>query len=255
MRPLVALVGLLALLANASFAQGQDSRKSGFDFMQPSTQSLQKDDTQNPAMLWVKDGQSLWSKADGAAAKSCAGCHGDITATRGVAARYPAYSPSQKAVINLGQRINQCRVEQQRAPPWPPEHAALLSLEAAIAKESRDLPIKPPAQPQLAHAQQRGAALFNQRIGQIDMSCRDCHDGLAGKKLGGNPIPQGHPTDYPIYRLEWQNVGSLQRRLRGCMTAVRAEPYPYGATELVDLEAYLGKRAAGMTLDAPGVRP
>lgn len=42
-------------------------------------------------------------------------------------------------------------------------------------------------------------------------------------------IPQAHPTGYPIYRLEWQSMGSLQRRLRNCMTGVRAEPYAYGS--------------------------
>ena len=85
--------------------------------------------------------------------------------------------------------------------------------------------------------------------------CRDCHDKLAGKKLGGNTIPQGHATGYPIYRLEWQSVGSLQRRLRGCMTAVRAEPYASGASELVALEAFLAKRSAGMIIESPAVRP
>jgi sulfur-oxidizing protein SoxA len=123
--------------------------------------------------------------------------------------------------------------------------------------QSRGLPIAPPTatQPQLVEAQARGEVLFNQRIGQTDLSCRDCHNRLAGKRLGGSTIPQGHPTGYPIYRLEWQSVGSLQRRLRGCMTAVRAEPYAYGASELVELEAYLAKRATGMTLESPGVRP
>ena len=223
--------------------------------MQPATQALQKDDAQNPAMLWVKDGQSLWSKREGDAAKSCANCHGEISRMRGVATRYPSYSSAQKKVVNLSQRINLCRVEQQRATPWPPEHESLLGLDAAIAKESRDMPIKPPAQSQLTEAQKRGEALFNQRIGQVDLSCRDCHDKLAGKKLGGNTIPQGHATGYPIYRLEWQSVGSLQRRLRGCMTAVRGEPFAFGASELVDLEAYLATRAVGMKLESPGVRP
>ena len=143
----------------------------------------------------------------------------------------------------------------QLAKPWPVEDATLLGLEAAIATESRGLLLAPPSHPQLVDAQRRGEALFNQRIGQVDLSCRDCHDSLPGKRLGGNTIPQAHPTGYPIYRLEWQSIGSLQRRLRGCMTAVRAEPYPYGATELTDLEAYLAKRAAGMALESPGVRP
>ena len=39
------------------------------------------------------------------------------------------------------------------------------------------------------------------------------------------------------------------------MSGVRAEPYSYGAPELVDLEAYLAQRAAGLAIDTPGVRP
>ena len=223
--------------------------------MQPATQALQKDDAQNPAMLWVKDGQSLWNKPEGAAAQSCASCHGEISRMRGVAARYPAFSSAQKKVVNLSQQINFCRATQQRVAPWLSEHESLLGLEAAIAKESRDLPIKPVEQLQLKQAQKRGEALFNQRVGQVDLSCNDCHNLLAGKKLGGNTIPQGHATGYPIYRLEWQSVGSLQRRLRGCLTAVRAEPYAFGANELVELEAFLARRSAGMIIESPAVRP
>ena len=233
----------------------QDMRKSGFDFMSSATQALQKDDSQNPGMLWANDGRTVWSQSAGAEKKSCANCHGEITRMRGVATRYPTYSTAQKKVVNLSQQINLCRAERQRATEWPPEHESILGLEAAIAKESRNLPIKPPAQPQLVQAQKRGETLFNQRIGQLNLSCHDCHDKLAGKKLGGNTIPQGHATGYPIYRLEWQSVGSLQRRLRGCMTAVRAEPYAFGAHELVELEAYLANRAEAMILETPAVRP
>ncbi len=250
-----ALVIALASFSLASLGIAQDIRKSGFDFMQPATQALQKDDTQNPAMLWVKDGQAIWAQRDGKARKSCADCHGEINRMRGVATRYPQYSGNAKHVVNLGQQINQCRTTRQQATAWPAENASLLGLDVAIALESRGQPLTPPVQPQLADAQKRGEVRFNQRIGQIDLSCRDCHDTLASKRLGGNTIPQAHPTGYPIYRLEWQSIGSLQRRLRGCMTAVRAEPYPYGANELLDLEAYLVKRAGGMTLESPGVRP
>lgn len=249
----IAIAVLMIGLATLSVAQ--DTRKSGFDFMQPATQALQKDDTQNPAMLWVKDGHAVWAQRDGATQKSCADCHGNINRMRGVATRFPQYSAVARRVVSLGQQINQCRTTQQQASAWPAENAKLLGLEAAIAMESRGQTVAPPSQPQLIEAQKRGEALFNQRIGQVDLSCRDCHDALAGKRLGGNTIPQAHPTGYPIYRLEWQAVGSLQRRLRSCMTAVRAEPYPYGAIELADLEAYLMKRAAGMKLESPGVRP
>jgi len=46
------------------------------------------------------------------------------------------------------------------------------------------------------------------------------------------------PTGYPLYRLEWQSLGSLQRRLRSCISGIRAQAYDYGAPELVELELY-----------------
>ncbi len=56
-------------------------------------------------------------------------------------------------------------------------------------------------------------------------------------------------------RLEWQSLGSLQRRLRGCMAGVRAAPFDYGAPQSVALEFYLMERSRGTPMDAPAVRP
>jgi sulfur-oxidizing protein SoxA len=100
-----------------------------------------------------------------------------------------------------------------------------------------------------------GRRTFHLRQGQLNLACTQCHDNLWGKKLAGNTIPQAHPTGYPLYRLEWQSLGSLQRRLRNCMMGIRAEPYAYGAPEFVDLELYLMWRARGMPYEAPAVRP
>ena len=33
------------------------------------------------------------------------------------------------------------------------------------------------------------------------------------------------PMAIPEYRLEWQAMGSLDRRIRNCMVGVRAEPF------------------------------
>jgi sulfur-oxidizing protein SoxA len=146
-------------------------------------------------------------------------------------------------------------VEQQKAPALQLESRELLALSAYIGRQSRGLPIDiavpERAKPLLA----AGRATFERRQGQLNLSCAQCHDGLAGNKLAGNPIPQAHPTGYPIYRLEWQGLGSLQRRLRNCMIGVRAEPYAYGSPEFVELELYLMWRARGMKLETPAVRP
>jgi sulfur-oxidizing protein SoxA len=39
------------------------------------------------------------------------------------------------------------------------------------------------------------------------------------------------------------------------MSGVRAEPFAYGAAEMVAIEAWLAQRAAGMAVETPGVRP
>lgn len=224
--------------------------------MSPATQAMQKNDSENPGMLWVADGEAAWQRSEGAATKSCASCHDKAPVSmRGVAARYPAYDAASQQPLNLAQRINQCRKTQQRAEPLAYESAALLNLESYVTHQSRGVPVAPPDDARLQPYRERGRERYFQKIGQLDLSCAQCHDDNPGKRLAGNVIPEAHPTGYPIYRLEWQGVGSLHRRLRNCMTGVRAEAYPLGARELVELELYLAARAKGMTVESPGVRP
>jgi sulfur-oxidizing protein SoxA len=233
-----------------------EARRSGFEFMSPETQAMQRDDTLNPGMLWVADGEALWKQKAGAADKACASCHGDAaTSMRGVATRYPRFDQGSGRAVDLGQRINLCRQQRQQAPRLAPEGAGLLSLEAYVALQSRGLPLAPDADPRLAPERELGRQLFNQRLGQLNLSCAQCHDERWGRRLGSAPIPQAHATGYPIYRLEWQGMGSLQRRLRNCMAGVRAEPFAPGAPEWVALELYLAERSKGMALETPAVRP
>lgn len=233
-----------------------DPRRSGFTFMSPATQSMQQDDMLNPGMLWIKDGEALWQKKTGKSAQSCVACHGDAaTSMRGVATRYPAFDATLKRPVNLSQRINLCRQEHQQAAPLRAESQDLLSLEAYVGNQSRGMAVTHVADVRLEPFRERGRQQYLQRIGQLNMSCAQCHDDNAGQRLGSSPIPQAHATGYPIYRLEWQGIGSLQRRLRSCMSGVRAEPFAYGAQELVELELYLASRAKGMIIETPAVRP
>ena len=244
-------------IVGASLAQtASDPRRSGFADMGRTTQAMQHDDSQNPGMLWVQDGAALWDRPAGAAGKSCASCHGDrVTSMRGVAARYPAWDAQTGRPVNLSERINLCRERHQQAKPLAFESQELLALDSALAFVSRGLPVAPPADPRLVAARERGAALYHQRIGQLDLSCAQCHDERAGGRLGGSLIPQGRSVGYPTYRLEWQGLGSLQRRLRNCMTGVRAQPFDAGSAALVELELYLAWRDRGMAMETPSVRP
>jgi sulfur-oxidizing protein SoxA len=222
-------------------------RRSGYEFMGRETRAMQDDEVTGPAALWLLDGEALWSRL------GCAGCHGDARASmKGVATRYPVF---EKKLINLEQRINLCRTERQAAPALAYESRDLLALSAYVGRQSRGLPIEISITEKSKPYLEAGRATFFRRQGQLNLACSQCHDDNWGKSLAGNPIPQAHPTGYPLYRLEWQGLGSLQRRLRNCMIGVRAEPYAYGAPEFVELELYLMWRARGMKLETPAVRP
>ena len=233
-----------------------DQRRSGYDQMSGATKAMQDDETSNPAMLMVLDGEALWKRKAGSAEKACADCHGDAaTSMRGVSARYPAFSPAKGRPIDIEQRINLCRTEQQKAQPFAPESRELLALTAYLGRQSRGMPIAVVNDAQTRPFIAAGAKNYSTRQGQLNLSCQTCHDDNWGQKLAGVPLVQGHPNGYPLYRLEWQSVGSLQRRLRNCLIGMRAKPYAYGADEYVDLELFLMWRARGMTVETPAVRP
>ena len=248
MRALALLVCLLAVPATAQ-------KRSGYDDTGPQVRAMQDDDTANPGFLWVQQGAMLWSQPAGGAGKSCADCHGGATTLRGVAARYPAYDATRARPVTLSQRINACRTDHQDAAPLASESVALLGLTAYVALQSRGLPMRVATDGVVRPFIEAGEKFFRTRQGQLNLSCAQCHDDRAGQSLGGALIPQGHANGYPQYRLEWQTMGSFTRRLRACLTGVRAEPLAPDAPEAVALELYLAARADGLPVEAPAVRP
>jgi sulfur-oxidizing protein SoxA len=254
------VLALLGALVCTSIGAAADipakDRRSGFEFMSAQTRAMQSDETSNPGMLWVVDGERLWGTPAGSKDKSCASCHDDATTSmRGVAARYPAFDEQTKRPIDLMGRINQCRSQRQGAAQLTYQSDELLALASYVGYQSKGMPISPPADARLQAFRENGRVWFERQLGQLQLSCASCHDDRWGARLGGSVIPQGHPTGYPLYRLEWQTVGSLQRRLRGCLVGVRAQPFDFGAPEYVDIELFLMERARGMNMEAPAVRP
>jgi L-cysteine S-thiosulfotransferase len=256
LRLLVALSVVVSAGAASAGEIPQAERRSGYEFMSRETRAMQDDDTANPGMLAVLEGGTLWARKTGAAGRACADCHGDGRASmKGVAARHPAFDATLKRPVNLEQRINLCRTDRQQAPALAYESRELLALTAYVARQSRGAPIDVTLDARTQPFLDRGRTAFYRRQGQLNLACSQCHDDHWGRRLAGNAIPQAHPTGYPVYRLEWQGLGSLQRRLRNCLTGIRAEPYEYGAPELVEIELFLMWRARGMAIETPGVRP
>lgn len=246
-------------IAGAAFAQ-EPWRPvpllGGTEFQSPEARAMQADDFANPGLLWAERGEKLWSEPRGPSGKSCASCHGDAhESMRGVAARLPRHYASAGRVLDLEGRIKECVVRNQGAPDLPWESQDLLALSTYVARQSKgariDVPIE--AEPMRA-AYERGRHLYFERQGQLNLACNHCHDMNWGKTLLSEKISQGHPGDWPAYRIEWQALGSLQRRLRACYFGVRAELPALGSPDLLALEVYLAARAKGVELSPPGVR-
>lgn len=254
--PLVICFCYFLSVASISIAASESPNKkqSSYELMSSENKAMQDDPSLNPALFWVAEGESLWQAKSGAKNVACTSCHGDAKKSmRGVATQFPKMIKGK--LQTLEGQINQCRTTAQGAPVLAYENKALLALTAYVATQSKGMPITVKETVGNKIELDKGRHWFNERMGQLNLSCAQCHEDRAGLKLGGSLIPQGHPNAYPIYRLEWQTLGSLQRRLRNCMSGVRAQQFDYGSPEMAQLELFLMWRARGMPLETPGVRP
>ena len=259
----VVAVTVVAALGGQAFSDGKKGvekymvgdKQSGYVYATPETQAMQDDDFSNPAFLWLEHGEELWTKVDGEAGKSCASCHQDAaTSMKTVGATYPKYYAKLKKPINVEQRINICRTENMKAKPFKYESRAMLGMTIYVKNQARDMPMNVSTDGPMKPFYEAGKKFYEQRRGQLDMACANCHVDNAGKRIRANLLSEGMANGFPTYRLKWQKPGSLHRRFRGCNKQVRAKPYKYGADEYVNLEIYLGSRAKGLPVETPAVR-
>ena len=248
----------LGVLCASSWA---DTRTSGHVYLSPQLQALQDDPQRNPVALWQERGQGLWQA-------QCNSCHGAMDSVKRSVASFPRLSADGKRLVNLEDQILRC--QQRGAAPAQtsaPGTAALesdsvLSLSAALhqAAKGERIQVTPSSTASPEHTAQwqahlsSGERLYQTRIGRMNLACMHCHDGKIGAQMRADTISQAHPTGFPIYRMAWQTLGSLDRRLRACYSGVQAPIPSAGSADLRDLELFLKVRANGMLLDGPSIR-
>lgn len=230
------------------------SEKSGFLYLDSQTRTMETDDFSNPGFLWIDAGAKLWSTPDGTAGKSCQSCHGAASSMKGVGAKYPLYDAAEHNVIDLEQRINEERVNRMGAAPYKWESKELVALTAFVKLQSRGMPVAVaiggPAHPYWV----AGKKIYETRRGQLDMSCEECHVQFVDHQLRSDVLSQGQTNGFPLYRLDWQALGSVQKRFKGCMENIRAKPFAFGSQQMVDLELYVASRGEGLPVETPAVR-
>jgi sulfur-oxidizing protein SoxA len=244
-------------------------------FLPPGLKALNSDASSNPVSLWLDRGALAW--VDDKSGPSCASCHGQVASLRPAVVSFPRLAADGKRLINLEDQIQACRTRASQAadkanrqsntehssgsPTGNAENEEVLALSALLHQAAQGLVWDVKATTAKAaetaawqaHLQQ-GASLYVQRIGRMNLACLHCHDHNIGKQLRADVISPGHPTGFPVYRMSWQELGSVERRLRACFSGVQAQMPPPGDPLLRDLELYLKVRASGMPLEGPSIR-
>jgi sulfur-oxidizing protein SoxA len=230
-------------------------KRSGYTFATAQTRAMQDDDFENPAFLWLERGVDIWHTVEGEAGKSCADCHGDAEdSMKGVSTHYPQYFDEWGKLINIEQRINWCRENQMQAEPFKWETDEMLGITAYVKNQSKGMPVDVAIDGPAAPFFEKGKEFYEQRRGQLDLACTNCHVDNEGNMIRAERLSQGQSNGFPTYRLKWQTLGSLHRRFRGCNKNIRAEPYGYGSDEYVNLELYVSWRGNGLPVESPSVR-
>lgn len=232
-----------------------DVVRSGWTFRSTETQALEMDDFENPGFPMVEYGQELWETEAGSSGKSCESCHGDASESmKGVRAAMPKWNEANSTMFTLEDHINWSRKEHQGADPWKWESQEMLAMTAFLGLQSRGMPVNVAVDGPAEEWFNKGKDLYYTRVGQLDMSCANCHEDNYDVMIRADHLSQGQINGFPTYRFKWSGMGSTHRRFSGCMKNIRAVPFKRGSDEFTALELYLAWRGQGLSVETPAVR-
>ena len=234
--------------------EGLSTIYSGWVFRTPETQAMQMDDFDNPALLFVEQGQALFDTVMGSEGESCSSCHDGAESLAGVRASYPQWDAEHGGVQTVEMQVNECMTERMGAEPLGYDSQDMRNISALISSASRgmvvDVAIDGPAQ----ETWEWGQELYYTRFGQLELSCASCHEQNYGNNIRADHLSQGQINGFPTYRLKQANLVSVHNRFRGCIRDTRAETFSVGSPEFIALELYVSSRGNGLTIEGPAVR-
>ena len=244
--------GLVTEAAAPSHMENVDTIYSGWRFRSSETQALQTDDFENPAMIFVDKGVDLWTKVDGTEGKSCSSCHENVEDFAGLRAQLPRVEDGK--LVTMEDLINRSRVEHMGAEPWKWSGGEMTAMTSLISLQSRGMPVDVAIDGDAAPFWEKGKELYYTRVGQLDMSCSNCHEDNYGTMIRADHLSQGQINGFPTYRLNNAKINSIHGRFKGCMKNIRATPFKEGGEEFKALELYLASRGQGLSVESPSVR-
>lgn len=230
--------------------------KSGYEFLDETTQAMQDDDFENPGMITVERGQELFQEHRLDEEHPCTECHGEDGEkldTKKIAS-YPIFNPNLGGLVTLQSQINYCWEINMDRFPLEHDHKDLIALETYIRNKAKGEIINVQTDGEMAKLLVKAEALYNTRYGQLDMSCQHCHMQHQGQRLRAQKLSQGQGNGFPLYRLGTGKITTLQQRMRECFISFRADPFDAGSEEYNLLELFVMQKGNGLKIETPAVR-
>jgi sulfur-oxidizing protein SoxA len=186
--------------------------------------------------------------------------YGDCFPDKGIGIRqnYPYFDEKSGQVITLELALNQCRQANGEEPfSYVKDEMASLTAYMAFTSRGKPFDIRIPNDPRALVAYENGEKYFYSRRGQLNFSCASCHVQNAGQHIRTEVLAPalGLLNAMPIYRSEWNGMGTISRRFVTCNSQVRGVPIEPQDENYRDVEYYLSYMANGLPISGPGARP
>lgn len=181
-------------------------------------------------------------------------CFPDLT----VGGDYPYFDEKTKAVQSLTGAINKCLTDSGQK-KWNEKKGKMADFEALISYETMEAEKKVNIQinsADAAAAYERGKEYYYTQRGYLKLSCATCHVQGAGKRVRNESLSQllGHTTHFPVYRLKWQGLGTLERRMEGCVKDQGQNPPKPNSKDMKELLYFMAYMSNEMPVDGPDIR-
>ena len=204
-----------------------------------------------PYEIPLDDGTTLWNTpfANGKTYSSC-------FPNPAIKQNYPYYDTSRGEIVTIGMAVNECRVKNgEKALKYGKGDLAKVVAYIAYKSRGQKINIKIPSA-KAAQAYEAGKKLFYKQRGFLSISCNECHVKSAGKRIRAEALSPalGSTTEMPVYRLKWGGLGTMQRRLAGCVKDTGSEKPKLQSKPLKELEYFVTYMSNGMKLYGPDTR-
>ena len=214
------------------------------------------DPMENPGM-WALDKAAVLWKTRGKDGFSCNTCHSDPkTAFKTWAASMPKWEPRLDKVLGVEEFITR-HAKATTGLTWLMETDENREMSVYLHNLANGAPIAVDTTSAEAKAAiERGKALANRKLGELNFACTDCHGKSAVHWIRGQWLgePKGQYDHFPTWRTSLLAIWDIRQRFQWCQVNIRADELPPDAKEYGDLELYLASLNAGQKLSVPGIR-